>query len=113
MMTSPSDHSESPSAQPLLQNFDNSQKRDQSVVSLRSLEDGSDSAYEIGNIGPHRRQGFWRRLRMSIRRRRNEEVRNEDFKSAKLGGDEKRRSQKLRWRKRTVIGLPVLVMSIL
>jgi hypothetical protein len=50
---------------------------------------------------------------MSIRRRRNEEVRNEDFKSAKLGGDEKRRSHKLRWRKRTVIGLPVLVMSIL
>jgi hypothetical protein len=50
---------------------------------------------------------------MSIRRRRNEEVRSEEFKSVNLGGDEKRRSQKFRWRKRTVIGLPVLVMTIL
>lgn len=50
---------------------------------------------------------------MSIRRRRNEDVRSEDLKSVKLGGDEKKRSQIFRWRKRTVIGLPVLVMIIL
>jgi len=50
---------------------------------------------------------------MSMRRRQNGVVLSEDFKSVKLGAEEKRKAQKFRWRKRTLLGLPVLVMIVL
>jgi hypothetical protein len=50
---------------------------------------------------------------MSMRRRQNGVVPTEHFKSAKLGAEQKRKSQKFRWRKRTLVGIPVLVMIVL
>jgi hypothetical protein len=113
-MTSPaSDHSESASAQSLLQDFDLPQKKNQSTVSLPSLEDGEETGCEFEHLRLRRRQGLWTRLRMSMRKRRNGEAQSENFKSVKLGTDEKRRSQGFRWRKRTILGLPVLAMVVL
>jgi hypothetical protein len=50
---------------------------------------------------------------MSMRRRQNGVVPSEDFKSVKLGADDKKKSQRLRWRKRTFLGIPVLVIIVL
>ncbi|KAF1921585.1 PLC-like phosphodiesterase [Ampelomyces quisqualis] len=49
---------------------------------------------------------------MSVRRRRNAEARSDGFKSVKLTGEEKSRTKKFRWRKRTCLGLPVLVLLV-
>ncbi|KAH5411972.1 altered inheritance of mitochondria protein 6 [Parastagonospora nodorum] len=112
-MTSPaSDYSESATAQPLLQDFHPSKERTQSNVSLASLEHGEDANREFRHLGPHRRPAFWKRLRMSMRRRQNGVVPSEDFKSVKLGADDKKKSQRFRWRKRTFLGIPVLVMIV-
>jgi hypothetical protein len=117
MMTSPaSDHSEPLSTRPLLQDFDSDipQKKEQLNVSLRALEDGDDSGSEFEYLRRQRRPGFWRRLRMSTRRRWNGAARTEDLKSAKSSGDEKRRSsQRFRWRRRTCFAIPLLVAFVL
>ncbi|KAH4212079.1 altered inheritance of mitochondria protein 6 [Parastagonospora nodorum] len=112
-MTSPaSDYSESATAQPLLQDFHPSKERTQSNVSLASLEHGEDANCEFRHLGPHRRPAFWKRLRMSMRRRQNGVVPSQDFKSVKLGADDKKKSQRFRWRRRTFLGIPVLVMIV-
>lgn len=117
MTASEHSDSQSPSAQPLLQNFDFdiTQKKRQSSVSLRSLEDGdnSDSGSEFEDLRRRGKLGFWKRLRMSMRRRRNSEGRDDDFKAVRLGGDEKTRTQRWRCRRRTCLGAPVVIMAVL
>lgn len=49
---------------------------------------------------------------MSMRRRQNGVVPSEDFQIVKLGADEKK-SQRFRWRKRSLLGIPLLVMTVL
>lgn len=115
-----SDESELHSAQPLLSNFDDislpqKKLRDASTVSFRSLEDGSassDSGSEFGDLRRQRRPGILRRLRMSMRRRTT--ARHAGYRSVKFGSnEEKRKSQNIRWRKRTCLALPVLAVCIL
>jgi hypothetical protein len=106
-------HAQSRSAQPLLHDFDIS-KKDQFTVSPRSLEDGDDSRSELEALRVQRRSGFWRRLRMSMRRRRHGTADEDGIESVRLGGEEmKKKTQKLRWRKRSCLALPVLIICIL
>jgi len=109
----PSDDSETHAAQPLLSNFDDISDFDspkesghQSHVSFWALEDGgaSDSGSEFGDL--RRQHGFWRRLRMALRRR------NGRTRSVKLGGEEEKRKT-FRWRRRTCLALPVLMVGVL
>jgi hypothetical protein len=48
---------------------------------------------------------------MSMRRRRNGEERSEEFRGVRLNGEEK--TKKLRWRKRTCLAVPVVVLVVL
>jgi len=107
-----SDDAEVHAAQPLLSDFLASKilPKDQSIVSCQSLEDGSSisgSESELGDL--RRREGFWRRLRMSLRRRARH---GEAFGGVRLG-DEKRRKGNVMWRTRTCLALPVLVLCVL
>ncbi|KAL5115513.1 Altered inheritance of mitochondria protein 6 [Pleosporales sp. CAS-2024a] len=113
-MPSPtSDHSESPSAQPLLQAFGVSQESIQSEApSSSSLEHGHHFASELAQVRPRRRHAFWTRLRMSMRRRRNGDRPAEDSKRINLSREEKRRVQGFRWRKKIILGVPVLIVCL-
>lgn len=110
MMTTPS-----PSSEPLLQSYHDeptNHKNNRSNLSLCALEDGETSSSDIEELRRERlRAGFWKRLRMSMRRRRNGEERSEEFRGVRLNGEEKTR--KLRWRKRTCLAVPVVVLVVL
>jgi hypothetical protein len=115
-----SDDSELHSAQPLLSNFDSSiylkqKPRDESVVSFRSLEDGSskissDSDSDIEFEDLRRRQGFWRRLRMALRRRHG---RGGLGSGSVKKDDGERRGPRWRCSRKMCLGLSVLVMCVL
>jgi hypothetical protein len=108
-----SEHSESLSAQPLLLDFylDESGGKGRLSISLQSLENGEGSGSEFESLRLQRRPGFWRRLRMSVRRRRDGAA--EDVKSLQQNGDEKRRPQKRTWRKKACVVVSVLGAVIL
>lgn len=110
MMTTPS-----PSSEPLLQSYHDeptNNKNNRSNVSLCALEDGEESSSDIEELRRARsRAGFWKRLRMSMRRRRNGEERSEEFRG-RSNGEEKGR-KKLSWRTRTCLAVPVVVLVVL
>jgi hypothetical protein len=113
VLTMASEHPESPSAQPLLRNFDidiDTQREGRKTVSLRSLEDGEESGDEFEQL--NKRPGFWQRLRMSIRRRNGELVKRDDDR-LRVGREEKRGLKRYRWRKRLCLVIPVVILSVL
>jgi hypothetical protein len=103
---------DSSSSRPLLHDFniDDSQQKGDSSILLNSLEDGDQVRSELGLLRRQSRPGFWRRLRMSVRQRRNGAA-NGDFKGTSLNGGEHRRPEI--WGKGKRVCAMVSVLSVL
>ncbi|KAF1847194.1 uncharacterized protein K460DRAFT_392616 [Cucurbitaria berberidis CBS 394.84] len=104
--------------QPLLHEFntydsDITSKTKSSNASLRALEDGDASTFSSEDNELRPRPGFWRRLLMSARRRRNDAARDGAFQRVRLENDDKRKTRKNKWRKRHVARACVIVPLLL
>ncbi|CAO2655381.1 Nn.00g104450.m01.CDS01 [Neocucurbitaria sp. VM-36] len=100
--------------QPLLHHFNISDSDVASITKtsnafLRELEDGSASTVNSEDEELRPRPAFWRRLLMSIKRRRNGISKDGGFESARLPNNEKRETRKYKWRKRCVAKACVIV----
>ncbi|RII19898.1 hypothetical protein CUC08_Gglean001297 [Alternaria sp. MG1] len=109
----------SPTIQPLLRislDLEASFDPKSSHVSLRQLEDGDISIFGSDDEELGARPGFWRRLKMSIRRRNGKSGIDEDFGRVRLP-DEKTQSKKYRLKKkhaaRACVIIPLLVLIFL
>jgi hypothetical protein len=109
----------SPTTQPLLRISSDSETSfnpKAAHVSLRQLEDGSSSIFGSDDEELGSRPGFWRRLRMSIRRRNGKARADEDFGRVRLP-DEKTQSNRYRLKKkhatRACVITPLLVVIFL
>ena len=109
----------SPTIQPLLRislDLEASFDPKSSHVSLRQLEDGDISIFGSDDEELGARPGFWRRLKMSIRRRNGKSGIDEDFGRVRLT-DEKTQSKKYRLKKkhaaRACVIIPLLVLIFL
>ncbi|KAH7377784.1 PLC-like phosphodiesterase [Pyrenochaeta sp. MPI-SDFR-AT-0127] len=109
--------SEAPDFRPLLHDFHTSDidftPKKAANVSLRSLEDGSDSAFSEDEELTQR-SGFWKLLRMSMRRRRNGVAREPQYESVRLPLDSKKSAKKFGLRRkhaaRACVVVPLLVI---
>ena len=100
------------SARPFLRNSENL-----SNTSLRAIEDGDNSVFGSDSEEEIRpRPGFWKRLRMSIRRRNGKARFDDGFESVRLP-DEKKGAKKWRVKRkhaaRACIIVPLLVVIFL
>jgi hypothetical protein len=108
-----------PSAQPLLRISSDSESSFDAKsphVSLRELEDGNGSVFGSDDEEIGSRPGFWRRLRMSVRRRNGKLRVDEDFGRVRLP-DEKSKSKKYRLKRKhaakACVIVPLLVIIFL
>jgi hypothetical protein len=103
------------STHPLLDSFSPEKS---SHISLRALEDGCGDSVFGSDIEEEVRQrpGFWKRLRMSLRRRNGKSRVDDAFESVRLP-DEKKGAKKWRVKRRhaarACIVLPLLVVIFL
>jgi hypothetical protein len=103
---------DSPSSRPLLHDFDidDSQQKGHSSISRQSLEDGDHFDFELEHLRRQSRSGFWRRLCMAVRQRRNGAAKK-DLKGTSLDGEQHRRPQ--RWRKGKRVCVMGSVLSVI